>query len=65
MKWWDYAIPVCTFAASVGLAGLMGAWAAERRLDRRQASELYLPPVVCSLCQRDSVATDEAEARDV
>ena len=61
MRWWDYVALFAGIAVAIGFAGLVGGWAAERRLDRRQASELYLPPVVCSLCQRDSVAADEAE----
>lgn len=43
MRWWDYAGLVMAMAASAGLGGLMGAWAAERRLDRLQARELYRP----------------------
>lgn len=43
MRWWDYAVVFAAIAVSVGLAGLMGAWSAERRLDRLQERELRRP----------------------
>ena len=56
MSWWVYAALFAAVAASVGLAGLMGALAAERRLDRLQARELARPRL------NDQAAADADEA---
>ena len=46
MRWWDYAALLATIFISAGLGGLMGAWAAERRLDQHWDDGTSLPPVV-------------------
>jgi hypothetical protein len=43
MNWWEVPILALVAVTSICGGGLMGAWAAERRLDRLQERELYRP----------------------
>jgi hypothetical protein len=45
MNWWEVTILALVTVVSIATGGLMGAWAAERRLDQLQRKELYQSPV--------------------
>lgn len=57
MRWWDYVALFAWAGVVIGFAGLVGAWAAERRLDRIQRRELDPGPVL-----NDQLAKDVAES---